>query len=65
MRRPVLLCALAVAAVTTLPVAPASAAFCYPLPTGHCVSPCDVHNTAWETVERATNDAVSGPRCLN
>ena len=65
MRRSVLLTAVAVAAVTALPAAPAEAAFCYPLPTGHCISPCDVNNAAWETVENATGDAVSGPRCLN
>ena len=54
--------ALAAALVTVavaLPAAPASAVFCYPLPTGHCIAPCDVPSLVWDTT------GVEGPRCVN
>lgn len=63
--RLLLTAAVAAAAATVVPAAPATAVACYPLPTGHCISPCEVNNSAWDVIERATREAVRGPRCYN
>ena len=65
MRTRSLFAAAAVAAAVLAPAAPAAAVFCITLPTGHCVSPCDVNNRVWDTTSEATDGAVDGARCLN